>query len=868
MIAAPTLPDIRLLMVEDNLGDAELELRQLKRAGLMVTHRLVETAEGLAGALRDFTPDVVVSDFSMPLFDGLSALRMVRELAPDTPFLFVSGTLGEDHAIRALKEGATDYVLKGDLARFPSAVERALAEAKERKERRVAQAGLGRAQTMAKLAHIVTRAGGAFERWSENLPSLIGADAASMPGSIREWMKMVHPDDRAMFRAKPLEANATGKRVDLDYRLCRGDGKWVHLRQVIEPLSASAGVAEWFSTIQDVSEQKRAEEKIGRLSRLYHVMSETNSAIFRVRERAEVYREACRIAVDVGMFKLAWIGLVDEAAGSIAVAASRGATPAYIAAMPVRLDAAPGSEGLGARAVREKRPMIANDIANDARIQLRQQALENGLRSLVILPLIVSGRACAVLALYSDAVGFFDQEEMKSLLDLAGDLSFALEHIDKQEQLDYLAYFDPLTGLANSSLFRERLSQQVAAERGKLAVLILDVYRFKSVNDTLGRQAGDQLLKELARRVVAAAQDAGRVARIGADHFAMLVPGVPGEDEAARIAEHRLDECFGAPYRLGEAELHLSGKVGIAMYPGDGGDADTLLTNAEAALKKAKAGGEKHLFYTQRMSERTAEVLGLESRLRQALERSEFVLHYQPKVDLLTREIVAVEALMRWQSPERGLVPPVSFIPLLEESGLILEVGVWALKQAARDHRSWVERGLAAPRIAVNVSAIQLRQRNFVARLQGALVLGAKAPGVDLEITESLIMTDIQGTIETLKKVRELGVTIAIDDFGTGYSSLAYLSRLPVSTLKIDRSFVNGMLKEADATSIVQTIIGLAHSMRLQVVAEGVETEAQATLLRLLRCDQMQGYLFSKPVPLPALEALLDRAATPAEAGR
>jgi EAL domain-containing protein (putative c-di-GMP-specific phosphodiesterase class I) len=293
------------------------------------------------------------------------------------------------------------------------------------------------------------------------------------------------------------------------------------------------------------------------------------------------------------------------------------------------------------------------------------------------------------------------------------------------------------------------------------------------------------------------------------------------------------------------------------VFPADGRDADTLLANAEAALKKAKSGGEKFLFYNQEMSERTHEVLSLESQLRQALERAELLLHYQPKVDLATRAIVGVEALMRWQHPTRGLVPPLKLIPILEENGMIVEAGLWAIGQAARDHRRWRELGLKAPRIAVNVSAVQLRRRDFVARLQQALGADAQSAGVDLEITESLLMDDIEATIQKLKAARELGLAIAIDDFGTGYSSLAYLSRLPVSTLKIDRSFVQRMLQDADATSIVQTIIGLAHSLRLDVVAEGVEAEDQANVLRLLRCDQMQGYLFSKPVPAADLEKLL-----------
>jgi EAL domain-containing protein (putative c-di-GMP-specific phosphodiesterase class I) len=256
------------------------------------------------------------------------------------------------------------------------------------------------------------------------------------------------------------------------------------------------------------------------------------------------------------------------------------------------------------------------------------------------------------------------------------------------------------------------------------------------------------------------------------------------------------------------------------------------------------------------MSARIADNLALENKLRRALERDEFVLHYQPKVELEGRRVVGVEALIRWQSTELGLVPPARFIPILEETGFIIEVGSWALRRAALDHRAWLEAGLEAPKVAVNVSAIQLRQRDFVRIVQGSI---AGSAGIDLEITESLIMEDIQASIEKLAAVRDLGIGIAIDDFGTGYSSLAYLARLPVETLKIDRSFIITMTKDPTTMTLVQTIIQLARSLRLKVVAEGVETEDQANILRLLRCDQMQGYLFSKPLPAAELVTLLRR---------
>ena len=740
--------------------------------------------------------------------------------------------------------------------------ETALEIARERLQER--EAGLRRAQLMAKLAHVITGADGDFESWSDTLPSLIGMQPASMPRSTREWLDIMHPEDREALRAKSIEAGATGRRVDIEYRLRREGAEWIHVRQVIEPLGGQpdAGSTErWFSTLQDVTEQKRAEERIKRLNRVYAVLSGINTLIVRVRDREELYREACRIALEAGQFRMAWIGVVDQEAGLVKPVASAGEVGDFFESAPLAvIENKPGGHGLAGRAIRGKKAMISNDIRNDPQRLMRKELDERGINSLAVIPLIVGGEAIGVLALYAAEAGAFDSEETRLLLELAGDISFALGHIEKAEKLEYLAYYDPLTGLANRSLFLERLQQQVIAagsSQRRLAVSIVDIERFKAINDAYGRQAGDELLRQLAERIKSAGPDPTRAARIGPDHFAIVSTDVENEDDVGRLTEQRLAACLGPAFRLDGRELRLSARVGIAMYPGDGGHAEALFANAEAALKKAKATGERYLFFAPAMTERIHENLSLENKLREALDKEEFVLHYQPKVDVENRGIVGVEALIRWQSPELGLVPPMKFISLLEETGLILQVGSWALRRAALDHRTWAERGLKPPRVAVNVSPIQLRQRDFVRDVEHAIMKGIAPVGIDLEITESLIMQDIHATIEKLKLLRKLGVQVAIDDFGTGYSSLSYLAKLPVQTLKIDRSFVIAMLEDPNTTTLVHTMITLAHSFQLKVVAEGVESEDQANMLRLLGCDQMQGYLFSKPLPVEALIPLL-----------
>jgi PAS domain S-box-containing protein/diguanylate cyclase (GGDEF)-like protein len=602
------------------------------------------------------------------------------------------------------------------------------------------------------------------------------------------------------------------------------------------------------------------EEKVRRLTRVQAVLSGINAAIVRIRDRQELFQEACRIAVDSGEFRMAWVGIVDREEGIVKPVASAGAVGDFFDAAPLTVtENKPGGHGLAGRAIRTMKPVISNDVHSDPQRLMKRELDERDIQSVAIIPLIVGEEAVGVLALYAAEVGAFNDEEMRLLLELAGDVAFALEHIGKAEKVDYLSYYDSLTGLANRTLFHERLEQSIlnaAGERRTLGLALFDIERFKAINDSLGRQAGDALLKQIAERMMHHAASAARTARIGGDQFAKLVPDMQA-DEFARFIEKHLGEVYGEPFRVNDTELQISARVGIAIYPDNGADADTLFRNAEAALKKAKAGGERYLFYTETMNERVAEKLSLENKLRQALEKDEFVLHYQPKVELENRKIVGVEALIRWQSPELGLVPPMKFIPLLEETGLILQVGSWALRRAAFDHRGWVEQRLKPPRVAVNVSPIQLRQRDFVRIVEQAIMEGVAPVGIDLEITESLIMEDIQTNIEKLLSVRKLGIQVAIDDFGTGYSSLSYLARLPVETLKIDRSFVITMLEDPNTATLVQTMISLAHSFRLKVVAEGVDSEEQAKMLRLLRCDQMQGYLFSKPVPNDALVALL-----------
>jgi diguanylate cyclase (GGDEF)-like protein/PAS domain S-box-containing protein len=690
-----------------------------------------------------------------------------------------------------------------------------------------------------------------------------GRSCASVYANPRSWAEAVHPEDQAATRENYRRGVLSG-RFDYEYRITRPDGtmRWIESRGF--PIHDDSGRVERIAGVAtDITERKHAEIKIKRLNRVYAVLSGINALIVRADDRGELFREACRIAVESGKFPLAWIGLVDGARIAIPLAAWAGSESSrnkLAVAGSKLLD--PG--GIVHR-VAEQQALIVNDIAIDHRIWLREEALASGLRSLVALPLCLGGNVVALFTLYSQHSGFFDADEMKLLLELAGDLSFALDHIQKAERLDYLADYDAITGLPNRNLLFQRLAeykQTAASAESRFALLLFDLERFKNVNHNLGRCGGDELLCQVAQWLNAHVGSGSCVARIGADQFALVLPQIATEDEVTRFVESTLDAFLQHTFELNDTSLRVAAKVGVVLYPDDGTAPDTLFKNAEAALKKAKVSGDRYLFYAQRMTDTVAIKFTLEYQLRLAIENSEFVLHYQPKVQLSDGRLTGAEALIRWNDPRTGLVPPARFIPILEETGLIYEVGRWALRQVIDDYLRWSAAGLPAVRLAVNVSPLQLRHRDFITDISKAIGIAVNAAaGLELELTESLIMEDVAHSIDRLRAIRTMGVCIAIDDFGAGFSSLSYLAKLPVDSLKIDRAFITDMAAAPEGLSLVSTIINLGRSLKLKVVAEGVETEEQSRLLRLLSCDEMQGYVLSKPLPRDVFETTYLRGA-------
>lgn len=430
-----------------------------------------------------------------------------------------------------------------------------------------------------------------------------------------------------------------------------------------------------------------------------------------------------------------------------------------------------------------------------------------------------------------------------------------------EARINYLAYHDTLTGLPNRVSLEERLVESIAhagRARGQLAVMFLSLDRFKKFNDTLGHVIGDRLLKSVAERLTVAVRDGDTVARFGSDEFAFLLTRIEGADDAARAArefQRVLDPLFDVEGH----ELYVTASIGIGLYPEDGADAQELLKSAGSALYRAKqSGGNNYQFYTADMNERALHRLALENKLRWAVERGEFRVYYQPQVSIGTGRVTGMEALVRWQHPEMGLVPPVEFIPLAEDTGLISPIGEWVLRTACAQARVWQGYGFDQLRVGVNLSPRQFQQPDLVPMVERLLKeTGLDAASLELEVTESSVMKNAESSIRTLAELKAMGIKIAVDDFGSGYSSLSYLKSLPIDVLKIDQSFVRDMTSDPKDAAIVMAIIQLAHSLQLEVKAEGVETEEQLRFLSLLRCDAMQGFLFCKPLPVDAFEQLL-----------
>jgi diguanylate cyclase (GGDEF)-like protein len=753
----PAAIKLRVLLVEDSVADADLAIWRLKQAGYDCSFRRVVTEDGMRAALRAELPDLILSDFSLPQFDGMSALAVARVEAPGVPFIFLSGTIGEERAIEALKCGAIDYVLKSNPKRLAPAVKRALEEAELR-----------------------------------------------------------------------------------------------HSRQL-------------------------AEQQVARLTGVLQMLSGINSALVRIQNRDEVLQETCRLAHRVGGYALALVVLIDPTTRMARPVGWAG--PDFLRDRNSNYqfqiaDHEGGDSSLLGRVMRTGQAMLCEELATFPHaIDGREALLAAGVRSLACLPLRVDGTPVGAFLCGTLATGVIGQDEMLLLDEVAANLSFALQYLDKQDAVRFLSYFEPLTGLAKRALFCERLSRLLTrgAERlPRLAVTVFDIDHLSVINDSMGRHTGDRLLQCVADRLKAHFPDTEQLAHLGGGTFACLNALSARSDSEIHTLHAEITALFDRAFSVDGRAVTATIKCGLACYPEDGKEPSQLVQNAEAALKEAKTQGERYLHHRIEMNSDLARRVGMQNRLRTALEQRQFVLHYQPKIDLRTGRAVGVEALLRWQDPEEGLVSPATFLPLLESGGMMAATGAWVLEQAAADCREWRRKGLPPIRVAVNISPPELRHRNIARSILECIgdLAGDDAWGIDLEITEGALSGDSSSCVHALRLLRAAGVRVAIDDFGTGFSSLGRLSELPIDTLKIDRSFTSRLPSDHKSCTLVSTIIGLAHAFNLTTVAEGVETQDQFDCLLRDGCDESQGYLHSRPVPKAELEAWLRTRQVPAKSRR
>lgn len=1104
--------ELRILILEDNPHDAELIRHELRKAGLFFVSERVDTEEGFQKAIADLVPDIILADYSLPQFDGFSALKIAQKRCPDVPFVFVTGTMGEEIAVDALKAGATDYVLKERLSRLVPAVNRALRESHEKAERKRAEDMLReteeRYRTLIENAHdmiqsvsqdghfifvneawlkamgytrdelqnitifdilhpgcvshcieafqrvmsgesfshveavFVTKDGrsidvrgsvtarfiggkvvgsqGIFRDITERklaeeaiqrseekyrnifeniqdiyyetaldgtilevspsieavtrgqykrddligksmldfyadkklretlllrlkkdgsvhdyeitlknrdgslIPCSISAlfhyDAEGKPlkliGSLRDITERKQADTKLSENRKQLKAlldnipdiawlkdkesrfiavnrpfgeacgvdpDELAGKTDMDIwpkelaERYRDDDKEVmetrRRKQVEEPLVDREGNKSWIDTIKtpifntegevigttgiarDITERKKIEEE---LYDNYYAQSAISMILSLSLESISTdmfLQKALNMILALPWLSVQSSGSIHlvEDSSEVLVLKAQYNLPEQLIHSCTRV---PFGKCLCGIAAKTKKILFADHI--DERHEICQEGmLPHGHYN---VPILYRERTLGVVNLYLNAGHSRNQREEEFLLAVADTLAGIIIRKQAEDKIQYLAYYDELTGLPNRSLFLDRLTQGIArAEHGRkhVGVLTVDVDRFKVLNDTYGLEAGDFVLKEIAGRLASSIREGDTVARLENDDFGILLLDVAETDDIIVVVE-KIMNIMSQPVHFQEKEILFTMSVGISAYPSDGEDALILMRNSALALAKAKYHGRKNYqFFTEGMDEKASEFVLIEKNLFNAIKNEEFMLYYQPYWDINTKNIVGMEALMRWNSPELGMVSPGKFIPVLEDTGMIIEVGEWILRTAISQVKAWQDKGHPVVPVSVNLSLIQFRQKDLSQMIERIIRESGFYPSLlTLEITESAFMQDTEFTFSVLDNLKNIGVSVSVDDFGTGYSSLAYLKRFPIDNLKIDISFIREMTADPDTASIVMAIISMAHTLQLKTIAEGIETEEQWKFLRLLRCDMGQGFYFSKPLPAEEAEKL------------
>ncbi|MFO7577974.1 MAG: EAL domain-containing protein [Pelovirga sp.] len=815
-----TIEPTSVLIVEDEAAHAEIIRRTLSA-------RMRNTYVHVVGSLAEYRqtvevlyPDIVLLDINLPDGHALDVLNDPNR-SDRYPIMIMTSQGSEQLAVETLKAGALDYIVKTPetFAEMARIIERSLREWRTRQEHRQTLDALRASelrfrsllQDVKSVAVQGYRPDGTVFYWNRASEAFYGYSAAEAMG--RDLCDLIIPpamqeEVRATMRqmAQSGEPLAAG-----ELALRRKDGSEVVVYSSHAVLQQTGGEMEIYCIDIDITERKRADAQLRKLS----LAVEQSPAAVVITDLDGVIEYVNPKFSDVTGYSLA--------------------------------------EALG----KNPRILQSGHMLPEGYQQL-WQSLQNGEEwQGEFLNKRKDGRLIWERALISPL-----RDAQGSITHYIGVKEDITTQKNYEQQLEHQATHDHLTGLANRALLKDRLDQAIHyAQRSRriVAVLLLDLDRFKMVNDSFGHAFGDELLCQVAGRLTESVRETDTVARLGGDEFLILLTEVAAVEDVRRVTTKIL-QAVARPYRIGERDLTLTASLGVSLYPRDSSDSTLLIRNADIAMYQSKRRSDDFTFYNDEMNLHLVETLELENDLRFALEREEFRLHYQPKVDLKTGRINGCEALLRWQHPQRGLVSPGDFIPLAEVTGLIVSIGTWALEEACRQNLAWQSAGLPPVCIAVNLSARQFLQGNLVEIVANILQRSGLDPALlELELTESMIMDDPVAAERTLQELKQLGVALSLDDFGTGYSSLNYLRRFPVDSLKVDQSFIHDVATDPTGASVVSSIIDIAHNLNLFAIAEGVETRNQLKFLVDCGCDAMQGYLFSRPLPADAFAALLLR---------
>ncbi len=817
-----------LLAIEDVLADFLLIERHLRQNGLDVRCRQATNSINLAADLIDMHWDVVLADYNVPGMVFQETLALVRSVRPEIPVILISGNIGEERAVELLKLGVTDFILKDNLTRLVPVIKRALYDAEQLCMRRAAELALIEKDElmleMSKLAHI-----GGWEydpatgicAWTDEV-ARIHETEPSADTSISFLLSFFQGEGRQQIKNAFSQAIEFGEPFDLELEIitAKGTRKWV--RKVCVPSRNGCPTAKIRGAIQDITERKCSE-----------------MLLLEQKEWAEVTLHSIGDGV-----------ITTDAQANID----------YLNPLAEELT------GWSREAAINKPLMtVLNIVDENKELPMPNPILlvlsEGKINHLSVDCFLIrpDGKSSAIEHSAAPIRGR-DGSIVGAVL-VFRDVTASKEI---NVQMAYLATHDALTGLPSRILIWDRLEQAITAAHREgtcVGVLFLDLDRFKNINDSLGHAAGDSILQQVALRLLSVTRAVDTIGRQGGDEFMIIMPSIHYQVHAADLAKKILN-AVSEPYFVNGQELNMTFSIGISLYPHDGADAGALVKNADAAMYHAKESGrDNYQFYSAEMNNKAAERLSLEMQLRHAVERREFIVHYQPKIDVVHKKLIGAEALIRWQHPDSGLLSPGAFINIAEESGLIVPIGHWIMEEVCRQNQAWLQGGLACVPISVNLSALQFRDKVLVDSLRILLEkIGLPPELLELELTESFIMQDTDVVIETLHKLKGLGLILSIDDFGTGYSSLSYLTRFPIDKLKIDQSFVKGItndINDKNDVSIIKAIISMAHSLRMGVIAEGVETSEQFAFLESNQCDEIQGYYFSQPIPAAAFEEML-----------